>query len=391
MSSPGLALAAANGRYWTGVAPQVRAQLKRWEVRAREIPDPDLQAIALGKLRDERFNAEVAATLATLAPRTHRAHAVEAIVALELMYDYLDGLTEQPAPDPLRSGRRLFAAFTDAFAAAPAQAGDYFGLHTADDGGYLATLSAAVSAAVAPLPAWEAVSAAARRGAARCAEAQVQVHATRHAGAPQLEQWATAQAAGTALQWREYIAGAVSSVLGVHALIAAAARERTTPAEAAAIDSAYLSIAALSTMLDGVIDYEQDSRCGEAWYVRHYASAEVLADRAGALTRDARRQAQRLPDAAHHTMTLVGVAAYYASAPAAAQGIAAAVTQRVRNELGGLTAPTLAVMRAWRAAKLVRKALPGRRQTTPAAGAGVAAEPGKAPLDRRLRVGTGAR
>jgi tetraprenyl-beta-curcumene synthase len=391
MSSPGLALAAANGRYWTTVAPRVRAQLRRWEGRARKIPDPALQAAALGKLRGERFNAEVAATLATLAPRAHRAHAVEAIVALELMYDYLDGLTEQPAAEPLRSGRRLFAAFTDAFAAAGAQAGGYFDLHPADDGGYLAELSATVSEAVAALPAWEAVSAAAKGSAARCAEAQVRVHAAPQAGGAQLEEWAKAQAAGTALQWREFMAGAVSSVLTVHALIAAAAQERTTPAEAAAIDSAYLSIAALSTMLDGAIDYEPDSAAGEAWYVGHYESIEALADRAAEVAREARRQAQALPNAAHHAMTLAGIAAYYTSAPAAARGIAAPVSKRVRGELGALIAPTLAVMRAWRAAKLLRRALPGGRRTAQAAGGGAVAGPRTLPLDQRPAAAAGPR
>jgi tetraprenyl-beta-curcumene synthase len=408
MSSPGLALAAANGRYWTTVAPLVRAQLRRWEGRAREIPDPALQAAALGKLRGERFNAEVAATLATRAPRAHRAHAVEAIVALELMYDYLDGLTEQPAPDPLRSGRRLFGAFTDAFAGAGvagaqtegsrtggsrtgnAHAGDWFRLHPSDDGGYLAELSATVSEAVAALPAWEAVAATARASAARCAEAQVRAHAAGRAGAAELREWATAQAAGTGLEWREYMAGAVSSVLTVHALIAAAADERTTLAEAAAIDSAYLSIAALSTMLDGAIDYEWDNAAGEAWYVGHYESVEALAERAAEVTREARRQAEALPNAAHHAMTLAGVAAYYTSAPAAAHGIAAPVSQRVHDELGALIAPTLAVMRAWRAAKLLRRALPGGRRTAQAARFGLAG-PRTLPLDQRPAAAAGPR
>jgi tetraprenyl-beta-curcumene synthase len=404
MSSAGLALAVANARYWAGVAPTARAQLRRWEDRAGAIPDPALRAIALAKLQNERFNAEVAATLATLAPRPQRARTVEAIVALELMYDYLDGLTEQPATDPLRSGRRLFAAFTDALAGASvagaqtegsqtggsrtgdAHAGDYFRHHPSDDGGYLAELSATTGAALAGLPAWSAVSAAARASAARCAEAQVRVHAAPRAGAAQLREWATAQAAGTGLQWREFMAGAVSSVLAVHALIAAAADIRSTPAQAAAIDSAYLSISALSTMLDSVIDYEQDSASGDAWYVRHYDSRAALADRIAAVIRDARQQVQTLPNAAHHTITLVGVVAYYTSAPQATQGIAAALTGRVHDELGALMAPTLAVMRAWRGAKRLRLLATGKRRTTLPASVSVDEE--TAPLNQRLTATT---
>jgi hypothetical protein len=400
MNSPGLALAVANARYWTSVAPIARTQLRRWEQRARQIPDSALRELALAKLQTERFNAEVAATLATLAPRAQRARTVEAIVALEVMYDYLDGLTEQPVADPLRSGRRLFEAFTDAVVAAPAarshlaptktgagaQGSDYFRDHRADDGGYLSALSAATSAALAWLPAWSAVAGTALQSAARCAEAQVRVHAAPRAGAAQLEQWARTQATSTTLPWRELMAGAVSSVLALHALIAAAASARTTAADAAAIDSAYLSISALSTMLDSVIDYEQDSTRGEAWYVCHYDGRAVLADRVAAVTSDARRRVGTLPHAAHHTMTLVGVAAYYTSAPQARRGIAAPVTRRAHEQLGPVLAPTMAVMRAWRGAKALRQALGGNRRTLPSEGASVYRE--ATHISQQLAAGT---
>jgi hypothetical protein len=182
------------------------------------------------------------------------------------------------------------------------------------------------------------------------------------------------------------MAGAVSSVLAVHALIAAAADIRSTPAQAAAIDSAYLSISALSTMLDSVIDYEQDSASGDAWYVRHYDSRAALADRIAAVIRDARQQVQTLPNAAHHTITLVGVVAYYTSAQEATQGIAAALTQRVHDELGALMAPTLAVMRAWRGAKRLRLLATGKRRTTLPASVSVDEE--TAPLNQRLTATT---
>ena len=91
----GLALVFAHGRYWTSVAPLVRRLLRDWEARASEIPDPHLNYLALEKLRSERFNVEVAAMIATIAPAEHRERAVEAIVALQVMYDFLDALTEQ--------------------------------------------------------------------------------------------------------------------------------------------------------------------------------------------------------------------------------------------------------------------------------------------------------
>jgi tetraprenyl-beta-curcumene synthase len=125
----GAALLSANARYWSTVHPRVRRQLRCWQGRARLIPAPTLRALALSKLEGERFNTEVAATLATLAPPHRRPRAIEAIVALQVMYDYLDGLSEQPAPDPLDSSRNLFAAFGDALALVPSAPADYYRSH----------------------------------------------------------------------------------------------------------------------------------------------------------------------------------------------------------------------------------------------------------------------
>lgn len=104
------AFALANARYWLCVAGQVRGQMRHWEARAQAIGDPELRALALEKLHAEGFNAEAAAMAATIAPRATRAHAVRAIVALELLYDYLDGLSERPHADPLGEGERLYGA-----------------------------------------------------------------------------------------------------------------------------------------------------------------------------------------------------------------------------------------------------------------------------------------
>jgi len=212
----GLALVLANTRYWPTVAPIVRAQLHRWEQHARRIPDPILQALALEKLREEPFNAEVAATLAVTSPRAHRKHVVEAIVAYEVMYDYLDGLTEQPSPDPLRNGHQLFQAFTDALTPHIQLDTDYYRHYRkTDDGGYLQDLASTVKIALARLPARTAITETARASAARCAEAQIRVHTAPQLGASQLERWATQEARSTALEWREFLAGAVASVLAM--------------------------------------------------------------------------------------------------------------------------------------------------------------------------------
>src|SRR5262249_57658928 len=98
---PAAALMLANLRYWGTIAPLVRRELRRWATRAAAIPTGSVRDLAQGKLRVEHFNAEVAATLATLVPRAHRPGIVEAIVAFEVLYDYLDGLTERLEHDAL--------------------------------------------------------------------------------------------------------------------------------------------------------------------------------------------------------------------------------------------------------------------------------------------------
>lgn len=361
----GGALALANARYWSTVAPVARAQLRRWDDVAQRIPDPELQTLALEKLHEEHFNAEVAAALATLAPRTHRTRVVEAIVALEVMYDYLDGLTERPSSGFLRNGQQLFRAFTDAIALDADPNPDYYryNLQT-NDGGYLIELAGAVKIALAWLPATASIIGVAQNSAARCAEAQIRVHAAPDQRDTQLEDWATREATGTALEWREWLAGAVASVLVVHALITAAADKHTTRDRAAEIDETYLSISALSTMLDSLIDYERDVSTGISWYLKHYENHSLLALQLASVARNAVRRARTLPNGSHHVMTLVGVVAYYISAPTATDQIVRPLVSHIHRELRPLIVPTLAVMRVWRIAKRLRGYLQRKRHAT---------------------------
>jgi tetraprenyl-beta-curcumene synthase len=359
----GLVLVRANARYWLTIAPIVRAQLRRWEPHAEAVRDPFLRALALQKLREERFNVEVAATLATLAPSEHRKQSVEAIVALELMYDYLDGRTEQPSRDPLRNGRDLYRAFTAAVTLDREDRPQ--SCLRSSDVGYLEALAVTVKRAISQLPGADAIAEVARESAARCAEAQTRIHAAPHIGTAQAEQWAIDEAAGTALGWREFLAGAAASVLSVHALIVAAADGRTTRERAVAIDTVYLSICAVSTVLDSLIDHEHDIDAGEPGYIEHYVEdGEDLARLLAEVVEDAATRARDLPDAAHHLMILAGVVAYYTSAPTASSEPAASVAAHLQRQLRPLIAPTLAVMRGWRLAKRVRHKLLPASSTT---------------------------
>lgn len=360
-----LTLLLMNVRYWTTIAPVVHAQLRRWERHARTIPDETLRTLALAKLREEVFNTQVAATLATTIPRRRREPLVRAIAALQVMYDYLDGLTELAHQNHLQTSKQLYQAFTDAVNL-EADTVDYYRLSSyGEDNGYLRALSEAVRAELRTLPGAAAgVLAVAHTSAIRCATSQSHVHAAPTLGQSQLEQWALHESHGTGLDWREFLAGAVASVIAVHALIAAAADERSTPQTAAALDRAYLAISAISTMLDSYVDHELDASTESAWYLRYFDDDhEQVTDHLIRVARCAIARLHGLPNEAHHVMTLGGVFAYYGSAPTASANVARSVFARTHNELRPIVAPALLVMRTWRKAKRLRKAV---RRISPA-------------------------
>jgi tetraprenyl-beta-curcumene synthase len=360
------ALVLANARFWPSVAPSMWRELARWRAQSGAIEQPALRALAGEKLASEAFNAEVAATLATLAPRAARAQCVSAIVALEVLFDYLDGRTETQdgAGDRVEQAERQLSAIANAVDpgaerwTAPGEQGD---------GGYIEALNHHVAEHVATLPSFAAVRKTAVAAGRRCAQAQARLHAAGAIGDRELEAWACEASAASGLGWREYIAGCASSVLAMHALIAAAGRTALTAREAQAIDQTYLAIGALITMLDSTVDETEDHAIGAPGYIRLFAEPGERAQSARALVRVALARAAASPDGSHHAMTLAGAIAYYASHPGARSPAARPVVAAVRREIGPALWPTLAVVGSWRAAKglrdRVRVASRRRRQT----------------------------
>jgi tetraprenyl-beta-curcumene synthase len=339
------ALLVANVRYWRTVAPIADARIEHWRARAEAIPDQDVRELALAKLDGERFNAEAGAMLATFAPAARRSQVIEAIVSLQLLFDLLDGLSERPAAQPIADGERLFAPFTGALSGEPAETPD----PALPAAGYMAELADAARSALNGLPTRAAVIESAQAAAARAAAAQIHMHAVPQLGVAQLQSWAQELGPQTGLAWRELAAGAGSSVLCLHALIAAAARPATSSAQAQQIDRAYLSICVLLTLLDSLTDREQDARDGKLGYAGLYDDDAELAKVLDASLSRAEAEVRELPEPAPNLMMLAAVVAYYASAPDASAPGAAEHVARLRGGLQPAIAPAMLVMRAWRA------------------------------------------
>lgn len=335
------ALAWALPFYWIALFPRARRELRGWERRAERIADPDLRAHALRKLDAEGLTAEGAAAFAILAPVRSCRHVVRACVAYEVIYDYVDALGEQPAADVLATNRLLYRALDAALRP---------GAMDADrrrrrlfDCAYLHALVGACSEALERLPAHACVEGALQRLALRAGEAQSLHHAASDApGKRALERWARAQQPpGCELHWWE-LAAAAGSPMGVYALIALAASASAGAAEARAVEDAYFPwIAALSWLLESLVDQDEDAGGDAHSYVAHYDSPRSVPRRLATIASYAAADASRLPCGARHTLLLAGMTSMYLSHA----GASSEAAEAIRDAIGWPVAPLLWVLR----------------------------------------------
>jgi tetraprenyl-beta-curcumene synthase len=337
-------------RYLTSVLPAVTRELAHWRTGARGIPDPALRGLALQAL-SKRGNMEGAALFAVLAPRARRRETVRALVAFQTAYNYLDTLAEQPSPDPLSNGRRLHEALLVALDPDAAHA-DYYANHPhKEDSGYLARLVDTCRSAFLTLPAHEAASAAIWAATARIVAFQSLNLTHEQGGHDALERWARCQTPkGSGLDWWQTAAAGGSS-LAVHALIASAANPDMQASDAAAIEQAYFPwICALHSLLDSLVDVDEDERAGQRNLLSYHASAQQAAFAMKMLAQRATAAARSLPGSPGHVVILTAMATYYLSSPDASTPAALPAAGKVAAALGPLVAPALALFKARRLA-----------------------------------------
>jgi tetraprenyl-beta-curcumene synthase len=246
----------ALARYWHRLLPQARRELAYWQSRAERIEDPELRAIALGKLAGEKTNIESAAFFALLAGKDWR-RALRRIVAFQLAYELLDGLNE--AHPALEDGLRLHECLVA-------------GIMTADYDGPLG-----------------------------CAIQDVgEAQARNHAGEG-LRAWAEAFA--PRLLWWEAAAAGISS-LRILAMLCSPIEHHEK------VRGAYMEIDALAALLDALVDIPTDRLSGNHNWLDHYTDEQQAADRLGQLVDDADRAIRGLPSPGIHRMLLSGLLAH---------------------------------------------------------------------------------
>jgi tetraprenyl-beta-curcumene synthase len=339
--------ASAARRYWLQVFPAARSCQRRLLARAEAIPDPVLRGDALISHHDKRSNSEGLAALAVLAPSPQRAALAQSLVAYQLMLDYLDGVSERPAPDPIGNGLRLHRAFEVALDP-EASHEDYYALATTgDDGGYLLELIETCRAPLGDLPSYQAICQPLLRQARLCGESQALNHALRLDPVDQrVEEWAAQTASEAGLEarfdWWELLAAAAASSLNVGALLALGASSGATEADARRLEAAYFPWASgLNALLDSLVDLDEDPE--DASHLRRYDSVEEAAERLQRIARGARERVSELPDGTLHEAIIAAMGALYLAQPAAWRSGREPISDAVLNALGPLARPALLV------------------------------------------------
>lgn len=334
--------------FTTAVVPRVGGQLRGWAGVADAIPDATLRSQALASLHLKRSNAEAAAVFSLLAPRRSRADVVALLVALQVLTDYLDSVSEVAVRDPLRNGLALHEALVDAVrSASPPR--DYYRHHPqGDDGGYVAQLVSFCQRRLNALPAAEVVRATVVQAARRCGAGQSYTHDAIRLGPRRLEAWAMTLSNATGLSWWEAAAGASSSV-AVHALVAAAAHPRASRADAERTDMAYgFGIGSLTVLLDNLMDREADAASGGHNYLNYYACPVSVAEGLSWIACRADTGVRALRKSHRHEAIVAGVLGFYLSAPEARTDYAQPITRELLAQASPAVWLILLAMRARR-------------------------------------------
>ena len=344
------ALCAVCMRELAWIHPHVAREVRRWRRLAVSIPDPGIRADALASLRGKRLNAEGAGLFAAL-PRRRDRNLLRLLVAYQVLLDYLDTVSERPAPDALANGRQLHLALRDALLPY-GPTSDYYRHHPCDgDGGYVHALVQTCREACLALPAYGRVCALALESATACG-----VQGLNHDPDPvrrdgTLERWARRRFPGSAgVSWWELTAAA-SSTLAIHALLAVAADPACARRDAEEIGSAYMPwICAASTMLDSYVDEAEDASNEGHSYIAHYPSAEVARRRTRELVCRSLHEARRLRNGPRHALIAAGMVAMYLSADGARAPGNRSTTRAFVRAGGRLTMLLLPVLLIWRRA-----------------------------------------
>jgi tetraprenyl-beta-curcumene synthase len=322
-------------------------ELRAWRKRAAAISDTRIRRDALSAIDHKRTNTHGAALFWMLArPRNHTL--LRLLIAYQVMWDFLDTLSERTAHLGLANGLLLHRALTDVFDPSPTES-DYFRHdRSGGDDGYLRALVEAGRRHLGELPSLH-LARPALAVHARRASVQVIGHipdvCEREA---LLRDWVDRELGDEGeLEWFELAAGA-SADITTFALMALAARADCTHADIEADERVYGLASTIATMLDSYADRSEDARHGDHSFIAYYPDGGLAEQRLRQLIGRVMNEAEALDHTEEHRVLIACMIAMYLSKDAARRAPTRATTCSLLAAGGSLTRALVPCLRLWR-------------------------------------------
>jgi cytochrome P450 len=290
------------------------SELAAWLQLAEAISDTTTRADALDALFRKRDNVE-GASLFSILPRHRDRRLLRLLVAYQVLWDFLDSVSERNASAGHTNGRQLHRALAEALDPAT-PVSDYYRYHPCkEDGGYLLALVETCRGICLELPSYQTVRCSMLRGVERCSIQYLNHEPDSRRRDEALRAWVEREVvAEHELEWFEMAAAAGAFL--PHVLLALAAEPLCDQHDLAAVQAVYFPWVALAiTMLDSYIDRAYDAVSGNHSYLTHYANEAVALERLTAIVRRIVTHAASLPNGRRHVVLTEGIVAMYLSTP----------------------------------------------------------------------------
>ena len=323
---------------------------RKWRTLAAEIPDGPIREDALSALSDKRGQTDGAAMFATLPPARNRS-LLRLLVAYQIIWDFLDSVSERGAGAGQANGRQLHLALIDALDPA-SPISDYYRYNPwREDGGYLQALVNVCRESCAALPCYERVRDLVVEEASRAQVLAINHDLDSARRDKMLQAWAHREfPEGHEANWFE-LSGASSAGLSIFALLALASGPTCSEREIERTRGAYFPwVSSLAAMLDSYVDQADDAASGDHSYVAHYPTPEAAIEHVCLMVRRCLRDVRSLQSGEKHILIVTSMAAMYLSKDSALTPAMRASTSRIRDSGGSLTQILLPILRLWRTA-----------------------------------------
>jgi cytochrome P450 len=341
-----LIAAMVRGLLWSRRAAS--RELRAWRNRAAVIPNVSIRRDALDAIVGKQDNIE-GASLFSILPKHRDECLLRLLVAYQILWDFLDSISERGAYAGYANGYQLHRALVEALDP-EASMSDYYRYHPwKDDGGYLLALVETCRQMCAGLSCYRHVRLLMLQAVERSSIQSLnhEPDARRRDGA--LKRWAERDFVGEhALEWFELTAAA--SAFTPHILLALAAESSLDQRELADVYSTYFPWVGLAiAMLDSYIDQPEDGDSKNHSYISHYANETVALNRLATIIRRIVIQTARLPKGHRHAVLAEGIIAWHLSVDSVNTPTMRAKTRMLARAGGPLTRLLMPMASMWRA------------------------------------------